>query len=474
MPTGGAARAVPALRAGPLTLLRRLRRDPLEVFTAAAREHGAIVRLRVPGRPLYVISDPTAIHDVLTHTHRGFLKGLPRRGDPTGPGRIPLERVTGRGLLTTPAEQHRRQRRLLQPLFHRERIAAYSETFVTRAATAAARWHDGETTDVHRDMTELTLAIVARTVFDVDLDSQIVRSIRQAIAANEPMLRRSALPGGQLLEHLPLPSNRRWNADLRSFDALVFDLIAERRASPTPRRDLVSLLLAARDADTGEPLSDRQIRDEAVTLLLAGHETTANALAWTLYLLGTGSHRNPQPDDPQKRLQAELDAVLAGRLPTIDDLPRLPYTTAIVHEAMRLYPPAWLIIRRLAQHRDVCGYQLAAGSVLVLSPWVVHRDPRWWPAAESFQPERWLAAADTRPRYAYFPFGGGPRQCIGNTFAETEAVLVLATLCQRWSFSRPSSAPVVPEALVTLRPRDGIPMTVRLRRWAGSVAPGQR
>jgi cytochrome P450 len=311
-------------------------------------------------------------------------------------------------------------------------------------------------------MTELTLAIVARTVFDVDLDSQLVRSIRQAITANEPLLRRSALPGGRLLERLPLPSNRRWNADLRNFDAMIFDLIAERRANPEPQTDLVSLLLAARDADTGEPLSDRQIRDEAVTLLLAGHETTANALAWTLYLLGTVSHA--QADGPQMRLRAELDAVLAGRLPAIDDVPRLPYTTAVVHEALRLYPPAWLIIRRLAQDREVCGYQLTAGSVLVLSPWVVHRDPRWWPAAESFQPERWLAAADPRTRYAYFPFGGGPRQCIGNTFAETEAVLVLATLCQHWNFSRASPAPVVPEALVTLRPRDGIPMTVRLRR----------
>jgi cytochrome P450 len=404
---------------------------------------------------------------VLTHTHRGYLKGLPRRRDPTGPGRIPLARVTGRGLLTTPAEQHRQQRGLLQPLFQRARIAAYAQAFVTHAATAAAQWRDGDTVDVYRDMTELTLAIVARTVFDVDLDSQIVRSIRQAITANEPVLRRSALPGGQLLERLPLPSNRRWNADLRNFDALIFDLIAERRANPKPLRDLVSLLLAARDADTGEALSDRQIRDEAVTLLLAGHETTANALAWTLYLLGTVSH--PQADDPQLRLHAELDAVLAGRLPTFDDVPRLPYVTAVVHEALRLYPPAWLIIRRLAEDRAVSGYPLTAGSVLVLSPWVVHRDPRWWPAAESFQPERWLKArrnppAETRTRHAYFPFGGGPRQCIGNTFAEIEAVLVLATLCQRWSFSRASPAPVVPEALVTLRPRDGIPMTVRLRR----------
>lgn len=456
------ARAVPTVRAGPLPLLLRLRRDPLGVFTAAAREYGAIARLRVPGLPLHVISDPDAVHDVLMRTHRGYLKGLPRRGDPTGPGRIPLQRVTGRGLLTTPADQHRRQRRLLQPLFHRARIAAYAETFVALAAEAGARWRDGGTTDVHRDMTELTLAIVARTVFDVDLDSQIVTSIRQAITANEPVLRRSALPGGQLLERLPLPSNRRWNADLDRLDAMIYGLIAERRARTTQRDDVLSLLLSARDADTGERLPDQQIRDEAVTLLLAGHETTANALAWTLYLLGTGNHAT---GDPQGRLHTELDEVLAGRLPAMDDLPRLAYTTAVVHEAMRLYPPAWLIIRRLAEDREVCGYRLAAGSILVLSPWVVHRDPRWWPAAESFQPERWRTGAETRPRGAYFPFGGGTRQCIGNTFAETEAVLVLATLCRQWIFSRaPSAPPVVPEALVTLRPRDGIAMTVRRRR----------
>jgi cytochrome P450 len=454
--------SVPTFSAGPLRLLRGLRRDPLRVFTAAAKQHGTLVRLRVPGLPLYLISDPDAIHDVLTYTHRGYLKGLPRRGDPTGPGRIPLQRVTGQGLLTTSAEHHRRQRRLLQPLFHRARIAAYADTFVALAAAAAARWHDGETIDVHRDMTELTLAIVARTVFDVDLDSQIVTSIRQAIAANEPMLRRSALPGGQLLERLPLPSNRRWNADLRQFDAMIYGLIAERRAGTTRRDDLLSLLLSAVDAETGEPLPDRQIRDEAVTLLLAGHETTANALAWTLYLLGTGRHAT---GDPRERLHAELDQALGDRLPTMDDLQRLPYTTAVVHEAMRLYPPAWLIIRRLAEDRDVCGYRLVAGSVLVLTPWVVHRDPRWWPAAESFQPERWLPEIpEPRPRAAYFPFGGGPRQCIGNTFAETEAVLVLATLCRQWTFSRSASAPpVVPEALVTLRPRDGITMKLRRR-----------
>jgi cytochrome P450 len=220
---------------------------------------------------------------------------------------------------------------------------------------------------------------------------------------------------------------------------------------------VLSLLISTRDAETGQAMSDQQIRDEAITLLLAGHETTANALAWSLHLLGA----HP---DVQHRLHAELDDVLDGRLPGAEDMTRLTYTSAVLHEAMRLYPPAWVMARRLVEEHDVAGYRLAAGSMLLLSPWAVHRDPQWWPDPDRFAPDRWLdPAAEQRPRYAYFPFGGGPRQCVGSAFAMMEAILVLATIRQRFRLDLVPGQHVVPTPYVTLRPEPGIRMVPA--RW---------
>jgi cytochrome P450 len=455
--TARPAADVPVSRESGLRALSAIRHEPLELITRTREEHGLIARLRVPGLPMYLVSDPTAIQDALIRTHHGYVKGRRRRGgDPGGPGIEPLRRALGDGLLSSPPELHKRQRRLMQPMFHRERIAEYAATFAGLAAELADQWRPGERRDMHRDMTELTLAIVARTIFDVDLDDTVVTTIRDAMSVNQRTLRRAALPGGTLLDRLPLPSTRRWHESRAALDAVVYRLIDERRAAGTTGRDLLSLLLSVRDADTGEAMPDRQVRDEAMTLLLAGHETTANALSWMLHLLG----RHP---DEQARLHSELDEVLGSRLPTADDFGRLPYATAVLHETMRLFPPAWLLLRRLAEDRDVCGYHLPVGSVLMLAPWVVHRDPLWWPEASRFLPERWLAPNGDRPRFAYFPFGGGPRQCIGNTFAEMEAVLVIATLLRRWRVAPASDEPVRPLPLVTLRPRGGIDMTVHAR-----------
>jgi len=471
-------REVPRAAGSRLALLRDMRRDPLATATRLRHDHGRIVLLPIPGLRVYLVSDPAAIQDALTLTNRAYGKGLARRRDPTGPAIRPLSKILGDGLLVSDGELWRRQRRLMAPLFHHTRVAAYGATFARLAEQAGSAWRDGEVRDLHRDMTELTLAIVARTVFDVDLDAEVVAHIRRSLTDNLSTARRRVVPWGRWADRLPLPSTRRWNADLAALDAIVYRLIAQRRAAGAGGADLLSLLLSVRDEDTGETMADGQIRDEAVTVLLAGHETTASALAWAFHLLA-------QHPVEQDRLGAELDELLGDRLPRVGDLPLLPYTGAVLHESLRLYPPAWVLARRLLAPREVCGYLLPAGSMVVFSPWLAHRDPAWWPEPDRFRPERWLstsqagsgrltadsaslrplaASEDGRPRYAYFPFGGGPRQCIGNAFAEMEAVLALATLCRRWRVAPVAGTEVTPLALVTLRPRHGVPLTVHRRQ----------
>jgi cytochrome P450 len=459
---------VPRAAGNRLALLRAMSRDPLATAARLRRDHGRIVLLPIPGLRVYLVSDPAAIQDALTLTNRLYGKGLPRRRDPTGPAIRPLERILGNGLLISDGEIWRHQRRLMAPLFHHASIEAYGATFASLAEQTGAGWRDGALRDLHRDMTELTLAIVARTVFDVDLDAEVVAHIRRSLTDNLSTARRRVVPWGRWADRLPLPSTRRWNADLAALDAMVYAMISRRRAAGAGGNDLLSLLLSVRDSETGETMADGQIRDEAVTVLLAGHETTASAVAWAFHLLG-------QHPTSQDRLGAELDEVLGGRLPGTADLPRLRYTAAVLHESLRLYPPAWILARRLLAPRQVCGYLLPAGSVVIFSPWLAHRDPSWWPDPEAFQPERWLSpAADGRPRYAYFPFGGGPRQCIGNTFAEMEAILALATLCRSWRVTPVPGSRVTPVALVTLRPRDGVPMTVHRRHADAGLRRGNR
>ncbi len=443
---------------GRVATLRAMSRDPLTVFVEAHRDQGPLARINLPRLPIYLLSDPGAIQEALARTHHEYEKGFPPRRSGQS-GRQPLARVLGQGLLTSDATLHRTQRRLIQPMFHREAVAGYGATFVELSAQAAGGWIDGQTRDLHHDMVEITLAIVARTIFDVGLDSGAVATVRELLGANQSTLRRDAVPGGRWLDRLPLPSNRRFAGAMAGLDAIVYGMLAERRARAEPGRDLLSLLLAARDADTGEPMSDRQIRDEALTLLLAGHETTANTLAWTMHLLGNDLAA-------QARLHEELDTVLDGRMPVVTDLPDLRYTIAVISESMRLYPPAWTVGRHLVTDRVICGQLLPAGTMLAMSPWVVHRDPRWWPRPDRFEPGRWLAAEaePPRPRYAYFPFGGGPRQCIGNSFAEMEAALVLATVARSWRVSTVDGAPpAVPWPQITLRPRHGVVMSVHHR-----------
>jgi cytochrome P450 len=312
---------------------------------------------------------------------------------------------------------------------------------------------------VAREMNRLTLAIVGRTLFDLDVEShadQVGRALTRVLETFWITL----LPFGQTIEKLPIPAIRDAHRARADLDAVIYRMIVDRRAEGRDHGDLLSMLLAARDTaeeGDGRGLSDRQVRDEAMTLMLAGHETTANALTWTWYLLS-------QSPDAVAALEDELARVLGGRLPTFDDLPALRYTEQVASEALRLYPPAWMIGRRSIDAYSVRGYTLPPRTVFMMSPWVVQRDARWFPEPERFRPERWTPEfKESLPRLAFFPFGAGARQCIGDSFAWTEMTLLIATIAQRWRLAHVAGHRAVPQPLITLRARYGMMMTARAR-----------
>ena len=446
-----------ALGARPLTLPPGPRRrvfapligpgkDPLGFLTSLARTYGDVASFRLGSERACLVSHPDRIRDVLVTHNRQFTKsrGLER-----------ARKLLGNGLLTSEGATHLAHRRLLQPAFHHEQVAGYASAMTECADRTRRRWTDGQTLDLSQDMMRLTLAIVGRTLFGVDIDS---RADVVGVAVTD-VLRSfwiSLLPLSDLLEHLPFGPPRRARAARARLDKVIYDLIAERRRSGEPRADLLSILLRARDEER-VGLSDRQVRDEAMTLLLAGHETTANALAWTWYLLA-------QTPDAEARLHDEIDRVLAGRLPTVGDLGMLEWTEKVALESMRLYPPAWVIGRRAMEAYGIDGYQLPPRAIVLMSQYVVHRDPRFYEEPERFRPERWTPPFKAQlPAFAYFPFGGGPRQCIGESFARMELVLVLATLAQQCTFRLTPGHHVEPQPMITLRARHGIRATVHTR-----------
>jgi cytochrome P450 len=432
--------------------LLALRRDPLAFLTGIAREHGDIARFRLGPVDVHLLSRPDWIRDVLvTHAER-FHKGR---------GLERAKRLLGEGLLTSEDPVHLRQRRMMQPAFHRQRIAAYGAVMSEYAARHGEGWSDGETRDVAQEMSRLTLAIVGKTLFDADVASEADEIGEALTVAVELFGRTFSLPFFQILDRLPLPSNRRFEKARARIDATIARLIAERRRAPESREDLLSLLVQAQDTEgDGGGMSDTQVRDEAVTIFLAGHETTANALTWTWYLLS----QNPEVE---ARLHAEVD-VLQGAL-GFEDLPKLRYAEMVLSESMRLYPPAWIIGRRSLSDYEIGGYTVPKGSIVVASPWVTHRDPRFFSDPERFDPERWRPEAkETRPRFSYFPFGGGPRVCIGEGFAWMEGVLLLATLARGWRLRLLPGQQIVPAPSITLRPKHGMRMILERRRQAES------
>lgn len=447
----------PGPRGGfPGARLLAFRRDPLAFLSAMHARYGDVVHWRIGPRRMYLFAHPEAVRDVLVTNHRNFIKSLALQR-----ARVLL----GHGLLTSEGEFHLRQRRLAQPAFHRERIAEYGDTMVRLAARTAESWQAGASMDVAREMNRLTLAIAGETMFGASVEGE-ADHIASALTDALGLFSRLTNPFAPLLDRLPVPGTLRMRRARERLDATILRAVAARRAGGEERADLLGLLLAARDTEgDGGAMTDAQLRDELLTIFLAGHETTANALSWTWHLLS----RHP---DAEARLHDEVDTVLAGRLPTAADLPRLPWTRAVLAESMRVFPPAWAIGRQPLEDFTREGFRIRAGSVVFLAPWVTHRDPRWWSDPTAFRPERWTPEAEAAlPRMAYFPFGGGPRKCIGEGFAWMEGVLVLATLASRWRLrGEPGHTPGT-EPLITLRPRGGVPMTPEPRlpgRGAGA------
>lgn len=429
-------------------------RDPLGFLERVTREYGCGVKVRVEAeRDTYIVTHPEHVEEVLVHTGRTFQKGYQRH---------PIMRlVLGNGLVTSEGDFWLRQRRLAQPAFHRARIAEYSETMVRFTDRMLWGWQSGRELELTEAMSRLTMEIIAQTVFDVDLHGdpragQVGHAVttmldeygRQMTSAVRALMER-------LPVRLPVPGEARLRGAVRELDALMLALVAERRAEGADRGDLLSMFLAARDED-GSGMTDAQLRDELITLFLAGHETTANTLAWALFLLS-------EHPEVEGKLHAELASVLGGHAPGAADFPRLVYTQQVVKEVLRLYPPVWWVSREPLGDWVCDDVLVPAGSEVGLSPWVMHREAAFYPEPLAFQPERWTLEFETGlPRYAYFPFGGGPRLCIGNTFALMEAVLVLATVTQRYHLEVLDPARVVPEPSLTLRPRGGL--RVRLHR----------
>lgn len=431
--------------------------DLLGFVSACARDYGDIVHLRLGPDPAVLLSHPNDIEQILVTRHADFTKH-----------RFFWRHVTrlfGNGLLTSTGDLWRRQHALMAPAFRQERLAFSLDEMFRSASRIFDTWREGEERDIRADMTRLTLEIVSRVLFGVDLDSEVGRVSRAVDRGVEEVSRRFKR-GLSIPEWIPTPGNRRYRATVRDLDATAAHILARRRKAAQGGTDLLWTLLQVRDV-AGHPLDARLLRDEIITLLLAGHETTALALTWTLFLLA----RHPQV---AAQVEDEVDAELgAGRPPGAADLARLRCLGAVITEAMRLYPPVYMMGRQTLREVEIGGYRLPRGTVCLTSQWVVHRDARFFPEPETFKPERWIdASAPQRPRFAYFPFGGGPRICLGQPLALLEAKLILATLCQRFRLAAGEGPEPRPFPSVTLRPDRTVRLRISRRLRGPAALPG--
>lgn len=445
-------RATPRIAVNTRDLLfsnfRAFRRAPLQSLVELARTRGDFVSFRLGTQQTFLLNHPDLLKDVLVTSSHKFTKGLVLQR---------AKRVLGEGLLTSEGAVHKRQRRLIQPAFHRETIRTYGEVMINLAGATRDRWQAGHHMDVAQEMSHLTLAIVSKTLFNTDVESE-AREIRAALTTVMELLGRPISPLADLLYHLPLPTSLRCKRAKSRLDATIDRIIHERRINGLERGDLLSQLLMARDLEgDGAGMTDHQLRDEVLTLFLAGHETTANALMWTWYLLS----ENP---DVEQKVHHELDRVLGSRCPTVEDLAALTYTRMVFAESLRCYPPAWVIARIAIEDHHLWGCPIKAGSYLIMSPYLLHHDPRYYPDPYTFAPER-QSPEVTRARqpFTYLPFGAGPRICIGEAFAWMEGVLLIATLAQRWRLRLVPGHPVVLQPLITLRSQYGMDMSVEPR-----------
>jgi cytochrome P450 len=417
-------------------------RDRLAFFTRCAREQGDIAPIRIGPFRCVLFSHPSHVQELLVTKQPSFVKGYSVRM---------LRSLLGDGMLASEGETSRWKRRVVQPALSRERAHEHAQEMVAVAARRVRSWPRGEPFDVHVELSRLTMEVAAAALLGRDgagkgdaLHPALEAFIRESSA--RPTL---PLP---IFGRLPTPGTLRRRRMLRDLDAFAFGAIASRRRAGTGGRDLIDVLLNATD-DRGQPLNDRQLRDEIVTVLLGAHDTTANALAWALYLIEGHPH-------VEGRLRDELDDVLGGHPPTINDVARMSYLEWIITETLRLFPPGWALSRDAAVDTEIGGRRLAAGDTAVVSQWVIHRDPRWWERPDEFLPERWTAGPqESQPKIAYFPFGAGPRRCPGSAFAMSELPLLLATILQEVRLTRVPGHRVRPQPIVSLRPRDGLVMT---------------
>jgi len=419
-------------------------RDPLGFSRECARDYGDVVFFRWGPLPVYMFNHPHLIEEVLRKYQANLIKEISYRA---------LRDVLGNGLLLSEGDVWKRHRRLVQPAFHQHRIVNYGQIVTECARKAAASWQDGESRDFHQEMMQLTLEIVAKTLFGTDITQQASQVSGSLDAILTHHLRQIQV--SFLLPKWLLPGYRQARQGIAQLNALVYGIINQRRQ--VPGDDLLSMMLQATDED-GSQFSNRELRDEVMTLLLAGHETTAVSLSWTLMLLS----RHPEAE---AKLLQELQAFPSDREPTATELDQLPYTQAIIKESMRLYPPAWSIGREVTTPFELAGCYLEPGNLIFISQWSMHRDPRYFQSPEQFRPERWMNGEEQQlPQGAYFPFGDGPRACIGRGFALMEATLILATIARQFHFQLNTEFPIEPHPMLTLRPRSGMPMTATRRR----------
>src|SRR5437660_12219765 len=429
-------------------VMREFNRDSLSFIERTREEYGDIVWMRFLYVPALFLYHPDEVEYVLVTNAKNFIKSMSLRSNF-------FQRLVGKGLLTSQGEEWKRQRRLSSPAFHRERIAAYSNTMVDYTRRLISSWQEGETRDIHRDMMRLTLEIVVRCLFSADVSNDVDEVGTTLKELVKPSASQATLKW-ILNNRLPTPYHFRFHALAEKIDKVVYRIIAERRATERDEGDLLSMLLAAHDED-GSQMSDRQLRDEVITLFLAGHETTALTLAWTWYLIG----KHPEVE---KQFDAELDEVLGDREPDVTDLPRLRYAEQIAKESLRLYPPAYGLGREALDDCEIGGYRVPKGTQVFMFQWATQRDPRLYDEPLEFRPERWTDEFVERlPKYAYFPFGHGPRACIGVSFAMMEIILVLATIGQKFRLELVRDHPVSILPAMSLRPKEGVRLVVRNR-----------
>ena len=437
---------------------RVFRQSAADYMEDCARSYGDLVHYRAATRHIYQINHPDLIADYFlkdsSKHHRGIVMQRART-------------VLGDGLLTSEEPLHMRQRRLAQPAFHRRRIAAYGEVIGSYAEKMTSRWQSGSTVDLHSEMLELALVIVGKCLFDVDVQAD-VKKVEAAVNAFMGFMPIALLPFSEQIQKLPLPMMRRIRKGQQELDGLIYRMIRERRQSPGDRGDLLSMLLESVDteADTeggtgsaGNTMTDQQVHDECTTVLLAGHETTANALSFSLWLLA-------QHPEIQQRLHEESASVLGEGMPAAEHYPRLRYAEMVFAEAMRLYPPVWVTARTCASPYEIAGYPIEPGAILLAPQFCVHRDPRFYPDPLAFDPERFSESGKAeRPRFAYFPFAAGSRQCIAEGLAWMEGVLVLAAIARSWRLTPLHGAPkqIALQPAISLRPKHGVPLIVERR-----------